>query len=162
MKIRFVGAKKQDIAIIRQRLLQANRTRNYRNRQKARKDTATINHQAELLSDAIELVAGNGLSGLENNSLPDTGGFEDVTQYSTLRSLKKLIFYPTPGSLKKITFLPVTVLLSLVRKLMILLLILSSRIPITRRNPSASTRLRGAKIRDNPKVHKSMSRSEQI
>ncbi|KAH6959619.1 hypothetical protein BKA56DRAFT_501104, partial [Ilyonectria sp. MPI-CAGE-AT-0026] len=77
MKIRFVGAKKQDSATVRQRLLQANRTRNYRNRQKARKDTATTNHQAELLSDAIESVAENGLSGLENNSLPDTGGFED-------------------------------------------------------------------------------------
>ncbi|KAH7108783.1 hypothetical protein EDB81DRAFT_736943, partial [Dactylonectria macrodidyma] len=69
--IRFVGAKKQDSATVRQRLLQANRTRNYRNRQKARKGTATTNHQAELLSDVIESEFE------EADLLPDTGEFEE-------------------------------------------------------------------------------------
>ncbi|KAI8710713.1 hypothetical protein NCS52_01552300 [Fusarium sp. LHS14.1] len=64
-----------DSATVRQRLLQANHTRNYRNRQKARKDTAMAGQQVELLSDAIEPMAENGLLELENNSLPDTEEF---------------------------------------------------------------------------------------
>ncbi|RSL40959.1 hypothetical protein CEP51_016635 [Fusarium floridanum] len=75
MKIRFVGAKKQDSATVRQRLLQANRTRNYRNRQKARKDTATASQQVEPPSDAVEPVAENGLLELENSPSPDTEEF---------------------------------------------------------------------------------------
>ncbi|EXA29835.1 hypothetical protein FOVG_18707 [Fusarium oxysporum f. sp. pisi HDV247] len=67
----------KDSATVRRRLLQANHTRNYRNRQKAIKDTTTANHQGELSSDAIALVAENELLELDNSSLPDTGGVED-------------------------------------------------------------------------------------
>ncbi|KAH7187242.1 hypothetical protein DER44DRAFT_801054 [Fusarium oxysporum] len=61
MKVRFVCITKQDSATVRRRLLQANRTRNYRNCQKAIKDTTTANHQGELSPDAIASVAENGL-----------------------------------------------------------------------------------------------------
>ncbi|KAL6405843.1 uncharacterized protein AUP68_10982 [Ilyonectria robusta] len=101
MEIRFVGAKKQDSATVRQRLLQANRTRNYRNRQKARKDTATTNHQAELLSDAIESVAENGLSGLENNSFPDTGGFEDDDPVPDTEEFEEADLLPDAGEFEE-------------------------------------------------------------
>ncbi|EXL39392.1 hypothetical protein FOCG_18002 [Fusarium oxysporum f. sp. radicis-lycopersici 26381] len=77
MKIRIMGTKKQDSATVRRRLLQANRTRDCRNRQKERKFTTTANHQGEPLPVTAKPVAENGLSELENNSLPDTEEFED-------------------------------------------------------------------------------------
>jgi hypothetical protein len=72
MKIRFVGPKKQDSATIRRRSLRAIRTRNCRNRQKARKDLATANRQPERQSLIV-----NELSRLENSSIPDLRGVED-------------------------------------------------------------------------------------
>jgi hypothetical protein len=77
MKVRFVGTKKQDSATVRRRLLQAIRTRNYRNRQKTRNYITKANHRGELLPAAVGSVAENGLSELENNSLRDTEEIEE-------------------------------------------------------------------------------------
>ncbi|EWZ28533.1 hypothetical protein FOZG_17746 [Fusarium oxysporum Fo47] len=82
MKVRFVGTKKQDSATVPRRLLQAIRTRNCRNRQKARKDITKGNHQGELLANAVGSVADNGLSELENNSLPDTEEIEENSNFA--------------------------------------------------------------------------------
>ncbi|CVL08870.1 uncharacterized protein FMAN_14106 [Fusarium mangiferae] len=68
MKVRFVGTRKQDSATRRRRALQANRTRNYRQRQKAREKTAAINYQGEQLSDAVDSVAENEATGPERDS----------------------------------------------------------------------------------------------
>jgi hypothetical protein len=78
MKVRFVGKKKKkNSTTVHRRLLQANRTPNYRNRQKARKDTTTANHHGELLSDAVGSVAENELLGPEKDSFPDTEEIEE-------------------------------------------------------------------------------------
>ncbi|KAF4443459.1 hypothetical protein F53441_11423 [Fusarium austroafricanum] len=77
MKVRFVGTKKQDSATLRRRVLQANRTRNYRKRQKARKEATTINHQGELLSDAVDSVAENEALGPEGDSSLDNEEIEE-------------------------------------------------------------------------------------
>ncbi|KAF5660631.1 hypothetical protein FDENT_13689 [Fusarium denticulatum] len=65
MKVRFVGAIKQDSATRRRRALQTNRTRNYRKRQKAREETAAINHHGEPLLDAVDSVVENEIRGPE-------------------------------------------------------------------------------------------------
>ncbi|KAH6871345.1 hypothetical protein B0T10DRAFT_375438, partial [Thelonectria olida] len=44
---------------------------------KERKDTAATDSQAELLSDAIESAAENGLTEPENSPLLETGEFEE-------------------------------------------------------------------------------------
>ncbi|KAF5710257.1 hypothetical protein FMUND_9623 [Fusarium mundagurra] len=81
MKVRFVGTRKQDSATRRRRALQANRTRNYRQRQKAREDTTAIKHQGESLSDVVDLVADNEAPGperdssLENDEIEEDGTF---------------------------------------------------------------------------------------
>ncbi|SCO54275.1 uncharacterized protein FFNC_15432 [Fusarium fujikuroi] len=81
MKVRFVGTRKRDSARRRRRALQANRTRNYRQRQKAREDTTAIKHQGESLSDAVDLVADNEAPGperdssLENDEIEEDGTF---------------------------------------------------------------------------------------
>lgn len=81
MKVRFVGTKKQDSATRRRRVLQVNRTRKYRKRQRARKEAATINHQDELLSDVVDTVTENEALGperdstLENEEIEEDGTF---------------------------------------------------------------------------------------
>ncbi|GKU09235.1 unnamed protein product [Fusarium langsethiae] len=81
MKVRFVGTRKQDSATRRRRALQANRTQNYRKRQKAREETTAINHQGEPLSDAVDSVAENEAPGperdlsLENEEIEEDGTF---------------------------------------------------------------------------------------
>ncbi|KAL9571866.1 hypothetical protein ACKAV7_003855 [Fusarium commune] len=81
MKVRFVDTRKQDSATRRRRALQANRTRNYRQRQKAREDTTAIKHQGESLSDAVDSVADNEAPGperdssLENDEIEEDGTF---------------------------------------------------------------------------------------
>ncbi|EXM14481.1 hypothetical protein FOTG_17135 [Fusarium oxysporum f. sp. vasinfectum 25433] len=77
MKVRFVCTKKQDSATVHRRLVQANHTRNYQNRQKARKDNITANHQGELISDAVSLVVGSELLEPEKDSLSDTEEIEE-------------------------------------------------------------------------------------
>jgi hypothetical protein len=100
MKVRFIGTKKQDSATVRRRLLQANHTRNYRNRQKARKDTTTANHQGELLSDAVGTVAENELLEPKKDSLPDTVEIEEngicaCDNFKVLSPSKKLMIPPS-------------------------------------------------------------------
>lgn len=56
----------------------------------------------------------------------------------------------------------VTTLLSLFRKLIIPPLTPSNQIPIIRRKQLTSTLLKSIKIRDSPKAHKSIPRSQQI
>ncbi|KAK2922768.1 hypothetical protein FoTM2_017621, partial [Fusarium oxysporum f. sp. vasinfectum] len=64
-------------ATVHRRLVQANHTRNYQNRQKARKDNITANHQGELISDAVSLVVGSELLEPEKDSLSDTEEIEE-------------------------------------------------------------------------------------
>ncbi|CVL08853.1 uncharacterized protein FMAN_14094 [Fusarium mangiferae] len=77
MKVRFVGTRKQDSATQRRRALQANRTRNYRQRQKAREDTTATKHQDEPLSDAVDLVADNEAPGPERDSSLENDEIEE-------------------------------------------------------------------------------------
>ena len=67
MKVRFVGPKKQDSAAQHRRVLQAQRIRNYRKRQRASRETLTIDRQDELLSDAADTVAENDALGPEGD-----------------------------------------------------------------------------------------------
>ncbi|GKU23080.1 unnamed protein product [Fusarium langsethiae] len=77
MKVRFVATKEYDSATQRRRVLQANRTRNYRKRQKAREKAAAINYQGEQFSDAVDSVAENEATGPERDSPPENEEIEE-------------------------------------------------------------------------------------
>lgn len=77
MKVRFVGTNKQHSATRRRRALQANRTRNYRKRRKAREETTAINHQGEPLPDAVDSVAENEAPGPQRDSSLENEGIEE-------------------------------------------------------------------------------------
>ncbi|CAG1970834.1 unnamed protein product [Fusarium graminearum] len=81
MKVRFVATKEYDSATQRRRVLQANRTRNHRKRQKVKEKTAAINYQGEQLPDAVNSVAENEATGpkrdspLENEEIKEDSTF---------------------------------------------------------------------------------------
>ncbi|KAK2922319.1 hypothetical protein FoTM2_017831 [Fusarium oxysporum f. sp. vasinfectum] len=81
-KVRFVGPRKQDSAAQHKRVLQAKRIRNYRKRQRARKEALTIEHQDELFSDAADTVAENDALGPEGDLPLDNEEIEEDGIYS--------------------------------------------------------------------------------
>ncbi|KAH6972774.1 hypothetical protein BKA56DRAFT_592796 [Ilyonectria sp. MPI-CAGE-AT-0026] len=72
MKFRFVD--EHDPAALRRRRLQAERTQRWRQRQRAKQNIETTNHQAESYRTA-ESAAENVQTRLGNSSLADTGEF---------------------------------------------------------------------------------------